>query len=174
MWIGLSSIIVVGPDTQSSCPTLMACRWWPRPKGWLGGILDRCSLSSTSHFANRSSVPSPPRSTTTPAPLTGLSMCQGARRRAGEDGEAEARRDTHKSLACWEDGGWRWPAGTLFALCSAARRRAVQWKWNDPCGQAVVTSLFSEPGLSEQYGARTYRGVSDSSFFHCCFDLEIN
>lgn len=96
-------------------------------KGWLGGILVRCTLLSTSHFANRTSPAWPPRSATTPTrfQLVNVSGCMQACLRGWKGRGGEKGRQTHERLACCEDGSWRWPSENTvhIMLCLKGRRK---------------------------------------------------
>ena len=132
-------------------PTPTACRCWPRLKVGLGHF-------SSLHFVVYLSLCEPNLSglaSQVNHNIDLLPACQRVRVHAGvlerTEGLKQGERQTHERLACCEDGGWRWPSKTLFTLCSASRKKPVQWKWNDPSRPAVMWHLCFPSLQSNQY-----------------------
>lgn len=96
-------------------PTPMACSCWPKLTVGSGHF-------SSLHFVVYLSLCEPNLSQVNHN-IDSLPACQRVRVHAGVhermEGLRGGKRQTHESLACCEDGGWRWPSKTLFTLCSA-------------------------------------------------------
>lgn len=82
----------------------------------------------------------------------------GVLERMGGLRRRESERPAHERLACCRDGAWRWPLENTvhIMLCPKEKKKAVQWRWNDPSGPAVMWHLCFPSLWSSQYAAQTF------------------